>query len=158
MTHLDRFERVVRRSGEFSDEATVRLDQLHPFQMRSVHSKLPPKVRKLFDDGHYAEATFEAFKFIDKKVANISGIKDSGYKLMMSALAESGPIKLNSLSSESEKDEQKGYQFMFAGAMSAVRNPRGHEFDMFDPSETCLDHLSLASLFIRKIEESGFNI
>lgn len=153
---LDRFERVVRRSGEFSDEATVRLDELHPFQMRSIHAKLPPKVRQLFDDGHYAEATFEAFKFLDKKVSTISGIKDSGYKLMMSAFAGSGPLKLNPLLTESEKDEQKGFQFMLAGAMSAVRNPRGHEFDMFDPTETCLDHLSLASLFIRKIEEAGY--
>lgn len=155
---LNRFEQLVRRAGEFSDEATVRLDELHPFQMRSIHSKLPPKVRRLFDDGHYAEATFEAFKFLDKKVSFVSGIKDSGYKLMMSALAESRPLKLNPLLTESEKDEQRGFQFMFAGAMSAVRNPRGHEFDMFDPSETCLDHLSLASLFIRKLEEAGYSL
>jgi len=155
---LKQFEAIVRRAGQFSDEPTVRVDEVHPFQLRSVHEKLPAKVRRLFDDGHYAEATFEAFKFIDRRVSSLSGVKESGYKLMMAALAESGPMKLNDLSTDTEKDEQRGYQFMLAGAMSAVRNPRGHEFDMFDPAETCLDHLSLASLFIRKIEEAGYEI
>ena len=155
---LDDFENLVRRSGEFSDEAIVKLDEIHPFQMRSIHQKLPLKVRRLFDDGHYAEATFEAFKFLDRKVALLAGINESGQKLMMAAFADNGGIKLNALSNDSERDEQSGFRFMFAGAMSAVRNPRGHEFDMADPSETCLDHLSLASLLIRKLEDSGHDL
>ena len=94
---------------------------------------------------------------MDKKISQLSGIKESGQKLMMNALAENGPLKINNLTSESDIDEQNGYRFKLAGAMSAVRNPRGHEYGQFDAAETCLDHLSLASLFIRKFEEAGHN-
>ena len=116
------------------------------------------KVLKLFDDAHYAEATFEAFKYLDKSVAKLAGSKESGQKLMMQALSETGEIKLNTLETESERDEQNGYKFLFSGAMSAVRNPRGHEYDFYDTPDSCLDHLSLASLLIRRLEKAGYSL
>ncbi|MFZ7093708.1 TIGR02391 family protein [Primorskyibacter sp. 2E233] len=107
---------------------------------------------KLFDDGHYAQSTFEAFKYLDNKVKKLSKIKDSGYKLMMAAFAENSPkIKLTALSTASEVDEQMGYKFIFAGAMSAIRNPRGHDI-LIDPIDRCLDHLSFASVLLRRLE------
>ena len=153
---LNQFEILVRRAAQYTEEPLIEAGY-HPFIERAVHDSLPTKVRKLFDDSHYAESTFEAFKFLDRKVSEFSGIKESGQKLMMAALADVGPIKLNSLQSDSEKDEQSGFRFMFAGAVSAVRNPRGHEFSQFDSAQTCLDHLSLASLLMRRLEEAGYS-
>jgi uncharacterized protein (TIGR02391 family) len=107
--------------------------QLHPFDRRNIHPGLPPKTRKLFDDGHFAEATFHAFKFLDKLVQKHSSIKDTGFALMMAAFNEGNPkIVLTPLKEISEVDEQKGFRFLFAGSVSAIRNPRGHEFDMVD--------------------------
>ena len=34
------------------------LAETHPFEIRNVHPGLPAKVRDLFDDGYYAEATW----------------------------------------------------------------------------------------------------
>ena len=55
---------------------------------RSTHSTSVISIRdiatvslKLFDDGHYSQATFEAFKLLDKKVQDVSGIHESGHKL-----------------------------------------------------------------------------
>jgi uncharacterized protein (TIGR02391 family) len=110
----------------------------------------------LFDDGYYPEATFEAFKFLDKIVAKHAGIRESGQKLMMQAFGDSGPIVLGDLSTTSGKDEQSGYRFIFAGAMAAFRNPRGHEYDMVDDAETSLDQLSVASTLLRKLEQAGY--
>ena len=45
-------------------------------------------MRDLFDDGYYPEATFEAFKYLDKAVEKYSGLTESGYKLMMTAFGE----------------------------------------------------------------------
>lgn len=154
---LESFENIVRQVGQYTEEPVKVRSDSDAFDERAIHEALPPKVRKLFDDSHYAESTFEAFKFLDKKISEFSGIKDSGQKLMMAALAESGPIKLSNLATDSEKDEQSGYRFMLAGSMSAVRNPRGHEHSQFDAAETCLDHLSLVSLFIRRLEDAGFS-
>ena len=129
----------------------------HPFEIRNIHPNLPSKVRKLFDDGYFADATFTAFKYLDKKVQQHSGIRESGYKLMMDAFDEAKPkLKLTPLISISEIDEQKGYRFVFAGGMWAIRNPRGHEFNVVDDPDTCLDHLSFVSMLLRRLEEAGY--
>jgi len=118
---------------------------------------LPKKVRKLFDDGHYVQATFEAFKYLDKEVQRHSKLQECGFKLMMQALTESGsPIILTSCQTISERDEQKGYQFLFAGSVLAIRNPRGHEYNVSDDPDTCLDHLSLVSMLLRRLEDAGY--
>jgi uncharacterized protein (TIGR02391 family) len=130
---------------------------LHPFDARNVHPDLPLKVRKLFDDGYFADATFTAFKYLDKRVQKHSGLRDSGYKLMMDAFDDAKPkIQLTPLKSISEVDEQKGYRFVFAGSMWAIRNPRGHEFNLADDPDTCLDHLSFLSMLLRRLERSGY--
>ena len=72
---------------------------------------------------------------------------------MMQAFPEASPkIKLTELSTISEIDEQKGYQFIFAGSVMAIRNPRGHEYSVADTPDECLDHLSLASLLKRRLD------
>ncbi|MEP3224722.1 MAG: TIGR02391 family protein [Parasphingorhabdus sp.] len=114
--------------------------------------KLSDDGQKLFDDGHYSQATFEAFKYLDITVKKLSNLSESGYKLMMAAFSESSPkIKLTGLLTQSEIDEQSGYKFIFAGAMSAIRNPRGHDINI-DPIDRCLDHLSFASVLLRRLE------
>ena len=156
-TQLDSFESIVRRAGQFDQRGDSDRTPLHPFDVRNIHQRLPKKVRKLFDDGYYAEATFEAFKYIDKSVQKHSKISESGFKLMMQAFDDAKPLlKLTPLSSISEVDEQKGFRFIFSGAVMAIRNPRGHEVDKHDDPDTCLDHLAFASLLLRRLEQSGF--
>ncbi len=151
------FENIVRRASQFTEARSLPSGGLHPFEERNIHPKLPGKARELFDDGHYAQATFEAYKFIDKEVQRHSGWTDSGFKLMMKVFDKDTPlIKLTSVSSMSEKDEQEGFRFLFAGSILAIRNPRGHEHSIVDSPDKCLDHLSLASLLIRRIEDAGF--
>jgi uncharacterized protein (TIGR02391 family) len=109
--------------------------------------------RALFDDGHYSQATFEAFKLLDTHVKKLSGVNDSGHGLMMNAFGEKNTkIKLTDMLTQSELDEQSGYKFIFAGSMSAIRNPRGHEI-IHDSIDQCLDHLSMASTLLRRIED-----
>jgi len=156
-SNLRRFERVARRAFLFSSGKRESERTLHPFDERNVHQGLPPKVKQLFDDSHYSEATFEAFKFVDKQLQRISGSSENGFKLMMAAFNDSSPlVRLTPCKTATEKDEQKGYQFLFAGGILAIRNPRGHEYDVRDSPDTCLDHLSLASLLLRRLEEAGY--
>ena len=76
---------------------------------------------------------------------------------MMAAFDQNKPlIQLIPLSSTSEKDEQEGFRFVFAGGVKAIRNPRGHEFSVADDPDVCLDHLAFVSLLIRRLEASGF--
>lgn len=158
-----RFEAIARASGglatDLVPEANLDVEavSLHPFDTRNIHPSVPTKVKRLFDDGHFAEATFHAFKFLDKQVQKHSKLSESGYKLMMAAFDDAKPkLQLTPLITESEKDEQKGYRFVFAGVVQAIRNPRGHDYTVVDNPEICLDHLSVVSMLLRRLEAAGF--
>jgi uncharacterized protein (TIGR02391 family) len=76
---------------------------------------------------------------------------------MMAAFDGTTPkVKLNALGTTSEKDEQQGYRFVFAGAMQGIRNPRAHEPTIVDDPDICLDHLSFVSLLLRRLEQAGY--
>ena len=152
-----RFEHVVRKAREFDDARSTPVGGLHPFEERNIHPGVPSVVRRLFDDGHYSQATFEAYKFVDTEVQRFARLNESGFKLMMQAFDETTPlVQLTPLTSESEVDEQHGYRFIFAGSVMAIRNPRGHTHSVVDSPDQCLDHLGLASLLLRRLNEAGF--
>ena len=154
---LARFEKIVRRAHRHTEARLETVGGAHPFETRNIHPKFPLNVRNLFDDGHYSQATFEAFKFIDKEVQRLSNSSESGFKLMMSAFKDTPPhMGLTPMVSVSDKDEQKGYQFLFAGSMLAIRNPRGHEYSIVDSPDVCLDHLGFSSQLLRRLEQSGY--
>lgn len=150
------FEKITRAAADLGTESGYEpkaQSQTHPFDERNIHPAIGNVSLNLFDNGHYSQATFEAFKYLDLQVKELSGVNDSGYKLMMNALSETAPkIKLTLLSNQSEIDEQMGYKHVFAGAMSAIRNPRGHQINS-DPIDRCLDHLSFASVLLRRLED-----
>ena len=158
---LDRFERIARASPAPAvvEQSTLELESqldVHPFESRNIHPDFPRKVRRLFDDGYFAEATFEAFKWADKEVRRISGSHKFGHAMMMDVFNENtGVIALTPKVEQSEIDEQMGYKFIFAGSQSAIRNPRGHDTDVEDSLDQCLDHLALASLLIRRLDDAG---
>jgi uncharacterized protein (TIGR02391 family) len=160
---LDRFESIARSIGAVSVEPpvapaeTAEHDEPHPFETRNIHPDLPSKVRRLFDDGHWEQSVFEAFKFIEQEVKRLSGLRGkTGYALMMDAFNENNAkIKLNALATDSEIDEQRGYKSIFAGAAAGIRNPRGHEVDIGDTPDEALDYLALASLLLRRLDAAG---
>lgn len=155
---LEIAEIIARASAGFARRhAVVEGPSPHPFDSRNIHPSLPVKVKKLFDDGHFAESTFLAFKFLDKTVEKHSKVAESGFKLMMASFDENKPIlKLTPLKTSSEKDEQHGYRFIFAGGVLAIRNPRGHEYAVADDPDTCLDHLCFVSMLLRRLEQAGY--
>lgn len=153
------FEHIVRKCYIFTRHRQELVKELHPFDTRNIHPGFPPEVRQLFDNGHFAQATFEAFKFMDKQVQYYAKSTESGVKLMLQAFSEDNPgIQLTPLVTVTDKDEQKGYQFLFAGSVLAIRNPRGHEVGVRDDPDTCLDHLSLGSMLLRRMEAARFKI
>lgn len=161
-TALDLFEKIVRATflSDAEEETPTNTRKgvpLHPFELHNIHPDFPLKVRSLFDDGYGAEATFHAFKFIEKIVQKHSGSTEIGRKLMMIAFKKDTPlIKLNDLVNDSELDEQEGYSFIFSGAVMAIRNPGGHEIELSDDPDVCLEHLAFGTFLLRRLERSGY--
>ncbi len=112
--------------------------------------------RTLFRDGHYARAVEEAFKFLANAVKGRSGegARD-GQDLMLHVFNPEDPVlRLNALRRVSEKDEQAGYRFMFAGAMTGIRNPRAHEHALGDQADVALEMLVMANHLMRVVRRS----
>lgn len=150
---VSQFEAIARRSPRYGEHQFSSANGDHPFELRSIHTRVSDATRHLFDDGHYAQATFEAFKLVEQEVRKMAGSSKSGQSLMMSAFAKTNPrIQITPMTNQSEIDEQEGFKFLFAGAMLAIRNPRGHEVGVGDSLDSCLDHLSLASLLLRRLD------
>lgn len=166
---IDRFERFVMQvsaSQRRLPPVTARLHlpasstdtndyREHPFEERNVHPKLHDISLRLFDNGHYSQSAFEAFKFLDNEVQRVANMYDvTGSKLMDRAFGgEKAVIRLNENVSISDKDEQKGYHFLFKGSVLAIRNPRGHDHSIDDSPESCLDFLGLASMLLRRLHD-----
>ena len=140
--------KVVKEQGEPIRKDTYELSSLHP-RIREVSEQL-------FMDGHYESAIFEAYKTVNNVVKEKSGMKDlDGEKLMSTVFSLNNPIlRLNDLQETSDKDEQKGFMFLFMGAWTGIRNPKGHDVvNQKDPIRT-LEYLAFASLLVRRAEES----
>ncbi len=154
---LSAFEGVARRAHAYTDARDSQKINEHPFVSRNISTELPNIVKELFDNGHYSQSTFEAYKFLDKEIQKHAKISKSGFQLMMDALGGASPaVRLTPMLTTSQQDEQKGYQFIFSGAILAIRNPRGHEHSLVDDPDTCLDHLAVASMLLRRLADAGY--
>ena len=111
--------------------------------------------RGLFSDSHYARAVEEAFKCLNNEVKAACRSNADGASLMRTAFSANSPLlKLNSLQSDSDNDEQKGYMDIYAGAMTGIRNPRAHEHELQDEPEVALELLTLANHLMCKLESA----
>jgi uncharacterized protein (TIGR02391 family) len=110
---------------------------------------LRKSTQKLFHDGHYAEAVRKAFVLVNNEVKSRTGSAKDGAELMNRAFGTATPeLRLNAGLTQSDHDEQEGYRFIFAGAMTGIRNPRSHDPIADDP-ESALEMIVLANHLLR---------
>jgi uncharacterized protein (TIGR02391 family) len=128
------------------------LDSLYDTVVKSI--PIRSATRKLFVDGHHAEAVEEAYKCLNNLVKAKSGMyQRDGPDLMLHVFDADRPVlRLNHLRTTSERDEQAGYRFIFAGCMTGIRNPRAHGHDLSEDPEIALELLAWANHLARIIE------
>ena len=126
------------------------------FDKMQFHPRVIQVSESLFKTCNYASAILEAFKAIDNFVKEKTALTLNGQALMSKAFDENTPIiKLNDLLTQSDRDEQEGFKFLFKGATIGIRNPKAHDnVIQTDPYKT-LEYLGLASLLMRRIEEGN---
>jgi uncharacterized protein (TIGR02391 family) len=108
---------------------------------------------QLFYDEHYARAVEEAYKYVELLVRNLSGSSADGADLMRHSFSPSKPVlRLNSLKTKSEQNEQKGYMDIYAGCMMGIRNPRAHDPAWSDSPSEALVLLTWADYLIRRVK------
>ena len=127
---------------------------IYLFDSMQFHPKIVEASRKLFEDGHYRDAILRALVEVNNFVKAKTGLELDGKALMSQAFRIDNPvIRLNELKTQSERDEQEGFMFLFMGAMVGIRNPKAHDnIIQTDPLRT-LEYLALASLLMKRAEE-----
>ncbi len=125
------------------------------FDKMQFHPRVIEVSESLFKTGNYSSAIFEAFKAVHNHVQDKTGLTLDGVNLMEKVFNENKPIlQLNELLDSTDKNEQKGFRYLFMGSQMGVRNPKAHKnVEQEDPKRT-LEYLSIASLLMKRIDES----
>lgn len=137
---------------------TLVSQEARDFVDREFHQEIRIHCRKLFEQGNYFHAVFEAAKVYNKKVqAKVKSSRD-GQSLMMEAWTSSGVLKITPCQTETDKNVQEGIKFLSAGLMQALRNPTAHEpaLDWPISREDCLDMLSFISYLFRQLDKAVY--
>jgi uncharacterized protein (TIGR02391 family) len=131
-------------------------DPLTLFDALVTDTDLSAATRTLFRDGHYARAVEEAYKFLNSAVRGRAGESTrDGQALMLHVFDPDAPVlRLSPLRTQSQKDEQSGYRFVFAGVMTGIRNPRAHEYALRDDADVALEMLVTANHLMRAVRRS----
>lgn len=151
--------KVVRTNAETTLKgARARAGALRSaLEDRSAHPEIMKYCRAELVDENYFHAVLEAIKGIAERIRNYSGLAGDGAELVNSAFSTKSPIlAINSLNTETEVGEQKGFANILVGLFGAVRNPTAHAPKITWPmsEQDALDVLSLVSFVHRKLDRT----
>ena len=126
-----------------------------------LHPSIIRASKKLYLDGHCANAVVDAFIEINERLKNIfkqlcPGVPvPDGANLMNTIFSVKTPIlKLCDLTSQTGEDKQKGLMMMAAGAMAALRNPKSHAKSETVNQDEAMRRLMFASMLMYQIDEA----
>lgn len=127
-----------------------------------IHPRIISVSKKLYLDGHYANAAEDAFIEVNAHVKKLYSAFNpnepkipDGVTLMNKLFSEDNPlVSIHDRSTQTGRDIHNGYRFMLAGAMSALRNPKAHSNDEKLSPEEAMRRLMFASMLMYKIDEA----
>jgi uncharacterized protein (TIGR02391 family) len=139
---------------------TVKAPILATGEEYMFHPQIEEVSRRLYQDGHFKQAVFEAFVSIINRVKDQANLHDlDNEKLMNNVFGQGGGgprIRFNSLSTQAERDEQTGIMNLFKG-ICGIRNFKAHTNVLFDSPERGHEYLALASLLMRLLDIATVN-
>ncbi len=143
--------------GERSTDAAGTLTPLRQdARIAALHADVRQSAGRFLDSGHLEVAIFEAFKAVNNRVKAMTGLDLDGSKLMSEAFSDSNPrIALADLTTETGRNIQSGFRFLFMGAVRGIRNPDAHELFKALDAEEALETLAFASMLMRRLDDAA---
>lgn len=152
----DALERLLQREREFTKVYSSG-DNWETY----IHPEVLRVAKPRIEAGLYADAVESAFKEINNAVKNKAKPnlerEFDGQSLMQHVFSLDKTILLveNNLDTFTNRDIQQGYMMLFAGAMSAIRNPKAHG-NIQISKEDAVRKLMFASMLMYKLDSSQF--
>lgn len=124
-----------------------------------LHPSVVKSSKKLFQDGYFSQAIFEALKMLEQEIKLKSKIRNKvGIKLVNAAFNEKHPIIDIVSGLEQEKiDEREGFRFLYMGAFLGIKNPKSHSNPKLKDSSIALEYLAFISLLMKRLDKSTIN-
>lgn len=122
---------------------------------RNVHADVLRFCQAELLQDNYFHAVFEATKSVADKIRRLTGLTADGGKLVDAAFNGVNPrIAINSLLTDTEQSEQKGFANMLKGMFGVFRNTTAHAPKISWPidEQDALDLMSIASYLHRRID------
>jgi len=138
-------------------EAEARAKTLQSkLQGRLIHPEVVKYCRAELLEDNYFHAIFEATKGVAQYIRDRTGLCSDGAQLVDDVFSIKAPVlAFNSLRTETEQSEHKGFTNLLKGFFGAVRNPHAHKPKvMWEGEDDAADYLTLASLLMRKLEQA----
>lgn len=106
-------------------------EEKKPSVWNCVHPRIKAASMKLYLDGHYTDASMDAFIEINDAVKGLYSKAHPGEELpdgvsLMNKAFGKNELKLGDLETETGRNIQEGFRSMFAGGIRAFRNPKAH--------------------------------
>jgi uncharacterized protein (TIGR02391 family) len=125
------------------------------FKGRRIHSEVVKYCNLELLQDNYFHSVFEAFKGLVHRIRELSGADGDGAALVDKVFSVDRPLlSINTLQTETERSEHRGFASLLKGCFAAVRNSLAHEPKLFWKGEDdAADYLSLISLLHRKLDD-----
>jgi uncharacterized protein (TIGR02391 family) len=115
---------------------------------------LHSKFQKEYESGNFSGAVKTSILFLTECIRDRTDLDLDGDSLITKALSPKAPlIKLNSLNTTSEIDEQTGHMMILQGIYKGIRNPRNHNLKT-DDRFTCDSILTLINYYVKMIKKA----
>lgn len=157
----------LKKSGEMEtvnqvdnlDEAQQRSNRLRAeLSKRKVHHQVMRYCGSELLQENYFHAVFESVKGIADSIREKTGLSEDGASLVDLAFNIDQPyIALNTLRTETEKSEQRGFINLLKGTFGMFRNVTAHAPKIKWPisEEDAFDLLTLVSLIHKKLDQAA---
>ncbi len=125
---------------------------------RKVHTDVLQFCRAELLQENYFHAVFEATKSVAQKIRDKTGLTGDGADLVDPTFGLKTPLlAINTLRTETEQSEQKGFANLLKGMFGTFRNVTGHAPKMTWPitEQDALDLLSLVSYLHRRLDTAA---
>lgn len=139
-------------------EATQRANELRSeLTHRSVHVDVLRFCKAELLQDNYFHCVLEATKSVAQKIRDKTGIEGDGTSLVDQALSIKAPLlALNTLQSDSEQSEQKGFANLLKGVFGTFRNVLAHapKISWAVNRMDAMDALTILSYIHRRLDEA----
>jgi uncharacterized protein (TIGR02391 family) len=144
---------VTRRGRHAVEEGIARMRAEERLDV-DLHQRIAERTRSQFLLGEYELAAFAAFREVEERVRDLSGLgpEDYGVELINKALS---PGNTESLADHSVPEaERKAMMLLFAGAYGLFRNPVSHRTVDLGDVTMASEVVLLADLLLRMLDRT----